>query len=735
MAEQQTLTDYYGIPDQFPEEWPADLDGESSEDESVRDKISMRRYSALGRSASDRRSIFPMGQGLDVSASIASQRPGVVKNLVESNFERFVRAKATIDNVYTEMRSQGAQEAQTRPDSRRASGRASRQSGQFRNFGRAASPAKGVSPKPSKNALVKESDYGVQAIKETVDDVTSKAGEVWGPALGGREREDFLKATLLTTGKHRGVWETSGKLARAIKQRDYEVVVEEYARARSFQLDAKQTVESASRNGRDLSDADVHGILIVGRMWIAVEKRVEELKKDIWRRLSQVQHPLQDMSETNQDGEHMELISVLLELGVDENPIWVWLQSRHQHLKTRIKSISERYRVEIEIMRRRLALQGEPSAQVKAFHMRQATVDETKDKSKQFDSAPIIELWESLQSYLKKLLSLQSGLLGEVVEFWSSAKGFIDSTHQRALPAGFDGQSRRHHQLSQENVQDIEKGIVELADMIRDSVNSLFSEAPIEDLAPLLSPTTPTGPMSPTLASDGRLRLDAKSLPSPVVKQGEVWEDFAFWPAHANSISGVYYLSKFLVLVGTAASEMAALRPISTGSAMHEQLKTLVSNSRDRCTRILCAAWDRDIASCKELEDWTRAPDRRDLTKMPGRFMTYEMTVMTGMQKILYVSGASTKAGAVDVITPPPAKLLQMVRNQFVKSVYKSLSAIAQNAEQPIQDEDDDWVVLSSVGVPLEEPATTDLGDSSIPRNTVSCPTITYCLLCILTIR
>jgi exocyst complex component 2 len=46
-------------------------------------------------------------KGLDFLSRSIEQKSASLKVLVESNFERFVRAKATIDTVYTEMRTQG----------------------------------------------------------------------------------------------------------------------------------------------------------------------------------------------------------------------------------------------------------------------------------------------------------------------------------------------------------------------------------------------------------------------------------------------------------------------------------------------------------------------------------------------------------------------------------------------------------------------------------------------------
>jgi exocyst complex component 2 len=163
-----------------------------------------------------------------------------------------------------------------------------------------------------------------------------------------------------------------------------------------------------------------------------------------------------------------------------------------------------------------------------------------------------------------------------------------------------------------------------------------------------------------------------------------------------------------LVLVGAAAGEMAALGPVAQDDAAKERLRGLVSGARERGVLAICAAWNSDAESCKALEDWTRAPDQRGVTNMPAYFTAFESEVLTGMQKILYVSdGGATGAAAArhsDMVSAPRAKLLQLVRGQFVTSLYKSLSGMVENAERGAETDDDEWSVggpdnLVGVGV------------------------------------
>ncbi|EER40693.1 exocyst complex component Sec5 [Histoplasma capsulatum H143] len=625
------VTQYYNIPSLYPEEWPAELnesddsDGEDPLSSGPSTSASQRRksrYAALQRGGSDRRSIVPGSQrtgdgrdnlvqkdepdplgssdsvvrmlkqrgiadddarvrnryllssttfspalflsqthssdsiqslleGLEFLSRSIDQKSASLKVLVESNFERFVRAKATIDNVYTEMRNQGAQ-----PDahpqgwlSQRTSVSGSHMKGS----------SIGVTERsiPQKNSLTKESEYGVKGIRVPLAEALGKVEEVWGAALGGRQREEGLKAIIEAMSTHREIYEIGSNLVQSIKQRDYEAVVDQYTRARRHAIDARLIADRATASKRPLSDEQVHLILVTGRMWIDVEKQIQVFKRDLWRRLSTIQANIPSMSV---DGgpieEHMELIATLLELGVDDNPVWVWLLGRYDFLKTKITAFCERSKVEIEILRRRLANGDKPTPQAVAPYIQRTNRDGVANSKDPLDTELVIELWEM-------------------------------------CPYRHPGEEKHGR-------------------------------------------TSPSG--------------------------------------------------------------LPAMSPISSGGSTYDKLKLLVSGTRERSVRAVCAAWNKDAEGVKYLEDWTRDSERKDMTKMPGLFVAFESAVLSGMQKILYISEAMTKPGIVDVVTPPPAKLLQMVRSQFVTSVYKALSGLVENAEHPVATEgENEWILLGPV--------------------------------------
>lgn len=613
-----------------------------------------------------------------------------------------MRAKTTIDNVYAEMRNQGVEAEPERP--RTHSRVVSKSGGHFRSVSGQSplTPHKGIiKPLPSdkkKNALVKESEFGVLGIKAPLIEVAVKAEEIWRPALGGRDKEDTMKLAMDSLIKSQEMFNTSSAITNCIKRKDYENLVQEYARARKYVDEAREIANTALDRQIPLSEPQIHQIVLTGRIWSEVEDRINTFKRTIWRKLADTQGPPLPTTPHSPHEEYMALISILLELGVDDNPIWVWLLSRYDYLKNRIQSTFQRSRVEIEVLRRQLANAEKPTPQVVALHLKSATRQPRGDGVQDLDTAPVIELWDLILNSIGGLLSPQSGILGEVIDFWKKIQSFMDGKVQKTLPAGIDGRSRAHHRLSVDGSRQLQEGVIELIEILRENVFSFFADPPIEDISMLYSPVpppTPNTPLSTTRSMFGRaetrLIVDAQSVPPPSPKRGEVWEEFAFWPPYANSLSGTHYLGKILALLGGAANEILGVHSAASGVNLAEKLKSLLVGTRERCARAVCAGWDRDSETCKIFEDWISSTERREQTTLPTCFNAFESAVLTGMQKILYIPEVA-RSSSTTLVSPPPSKLLQMVRSQFVTTLYKLLSGMVENAEKPISSHGDfDW--------------------------------------------
>ncbi|KAJ4983294.1 exocyst complex component Sec5 [Stagonosporopsis vannaccii] len=625
-------------------------------------------------------------QGLDFLSRSIEQKSASLKVLVETNFERFVGAKATIDRVYNEMRDHGKHPDPPKPAHTRG---ASRTSFSGRKPSVSLPPA---ATERRKNALVKESEYGVHGIKVPLAEVAVKAEEVWGPALGGRDKEETLKALLESLEGNRGLFEVGSTIQDAIRRKDHETIIDEYKRARKYTEDARYIVEQANYTSMPLADAQIHQIIVTARMWADVERQIDDFRRDAWKRLASTHFTRhQTGTDDTKSDEHLSLISIMLELGVEDNPIWIWLLSRYEHLKSRLNLLCERSRVEIEILRRHLANGEKPTLRSVQKHLRAVpmTTNATVESSK-LDAPKVVEFWEHVHASMTTLLSTKGGLLGELIEYWDIAQSFMTGRAQRNMPTGYQNQSSVHHKLTDQNKIELERGTTELINVIREHLYSFFSDPPIEDVSALFSPMpttpTPTTPRTPLTAalsptSGSRFKFDPNNVPPPSPSRGETWEKYAFWPPHANALSGSHYLSKSLILVGTAANELASLRLPETGSSsrLEEALRMLVGSVRERCISAICAAWNADAEKLKVLEDWTRNADRKDTTNLPQRFLAVQSFLLNHLQKIMYVEASSKTT--VDVVVPPSNKLLQMLRSQFVTSLYRTLSGMVECAE------------------------------------------------------
>jgi exocyst complex component 2 len=689
-----------------------------------------------GRSSTDE-----LYRGLEVLSLSIDQKSASLKVLVESNFERFVRAKSTIDSVYTEMRNQGIEaEAETRRPHSRHTSRSSNHfrsiSGQNLNFGK--TNLRPLANEKRKHALIKESEYGVQGVKAPLVDVGVKAEEVWGAALGGKDRENTMRTVLDGIEKGDEILNLPDAIASSIKTKDYEKLVQDYTKAKNYMEESRTASDNAVRSPKAVPDNQIYRILLISKIWSQIEKQVKGLKRDVWIALTSEQANMTMSTDRSHQDDHIALISVLLSLGVKDNPIEVWLLSRYDYLLNKINMTFERSRMEIEVFRRRLGNAERPGLYASAVHYRSPTRTNTEDRIKHLDTAPILELWDLLVHAMGNLLSLQGGILGEVIDFAEKAQSFIDGEAQRSMPTGIDGRSKSHHRLSQDGLKGTHEGVLHLVNALREHIHAFFIEAPIEDISTLFSPIphspetpnneAPRTPKSAALLSpfskpDQRFNLDLLSPPPPSPRKNEFWEVFAFWPPYANSLSGVHFLSKIVLLVGTAAAEMSGIQAVMSKPDLVEQLKAMLNAVRQRSAEAVCSAWQQDANTCKVLEDWTRGPDSRDITRWPDYFSSLEAFIISGTQKILYVPEAAlSKGNAAEIITPPPGNLLNKIKKQFVRSISDASFSMASNASEPMDVPQNPW---SSEGIVSPLATKTDSIETS--RNAVDASSQVHC--------
>ncbi|RPA85957.1 hypothetical protein BJ508DRAFT_234861 [Ascobolus immersus RN42] len=566
-------------------------------------------------------------RGLDFLSRSIDQKSESLKVLVENNFDKFVAAKATIENVYKELKNRN---------------------------------------------LKKEEEWGVAPIRKPLNESSRKVQEIYGPILEDRGKEERYRALLVLLEKHRNILEIPSLLTESIKRRDYDAIVEEYQRARKWVEESRNLVPYDTVIP---IESHIHQLIIAEKMWSQVEDTIENFKKDTWRKLVA----------TKQDDNFMELIGILLELGVKDNPIWVWLLSRYDYLKNKITSSFERARIQIEVARRKAGNLPPPSEAVIAFYLKTPLRRIPTEKQPPLDTPAVVELWELQYELLNAILSPSNGIVAEIVSFWETAENFIQGKAQATLPVGIDDNSRKHHRLSSDGIRDLQKGGQELVTLLRDCMATFFHEPPVDDLSSQYSPLPPRTPNSGAATpATGQFPSSPMTLGIPKPKPGLAGEEYAFLPPNANSLGGVYYLTKIMTLLGNAGSTLGNL---AIGQPGLERMKMVISGARERAVQAVCLCWHLDVQNCKLLEDWTRAGEQRDMTKMPENFLGIQSAVLGGMQKLVYLSEVKPLQDG-EIIQPPSVKLLQHVRSQFVRSLYKALQGMVENSKRPLHRSD-----------------------------------------------
>jgi exocyst complex component 2 len=131
--------------------------------------------------------------------------------------------------------------------------------------------------------------------------------------------------------------------------------------------------------------------------------------------------------------------------------------------------------------------------------------------------------------------------------------------------------------------------------------------------------------------------------------QAEGEGSYAFFPPGANSLGGVHYLGKIMVLLGSASAAMVEMGSAVGATKLEEKMRSTISAARERTVTALFTAWIRDAQNCKAMEDWTRAGENRGVTKMPGCFLAFEKEVVSGLQGIVYLDKVRTNESGIIV--------------------------------------------------------------------------------------
>ncbi|KAK9452938.1 hypothetical protein V1511DRAFT_506785 [Dipodascopsis uninucleata] len=490
-------------------------------------------------------------------------------------------------------------------------------------------------------------------------------------------------------------------------------------------------------HSEDFTESAVQQRSIIELVWKEVEDVVEDYKRDVWETLGQ----------TRPDDNFLKPMSILLELGVEDNPIWVWLQTIVDDLRSKLIDSFDKLNSSLLVIRQDLQKENVTNDELaESLLMAITKYSGAIQNDVPRDQKSIDQMWTllfSLISEVTKYFEKQISL------FWGCASSFLNGYYQRNLPMGQNGESRSHLTFSESEAATIRNDGKDLVDIFASRLTEFF-----ENSVELSTEKTPNFEARDQVLSDtdGRntslrdnlnnglntystdpdsssssvclsasavlannLRNDRNSENSDLatshlklVEQpissnlGRNYNLYAFLPVSANAIGTSFYLSQIIGVIGTSASRLAGL---SISSEHVEILREMMGTIRERCIDATCLTWQQDAKKFKLLEDW-KVSKSRSGTKIPSFFLHYQILVLDGLQRVLFVNEAE-RVFNVSVVLPPSSRLISSIKTQFVNTIFLSLDGLVKVAviseKKPRVQEDEFTIDLAKVTtIPME---------------------------------
>lgn len=505
-----------------------------------------------------------------------------LRGLVEHNYDRFVKSKAGLDSVYDQFDKAGF------------------------------------------NA---NNGWNLGEITSLIHDANAKVAMILKPVTDYQSKEQRLKAALELIEQNRYIFNLPKVIDMHIRAGDHEALVRDYRRGK----DLKYSEEFSAEGSANASTRKV-----IDRIWAEVETVVDEHKSELWK----------ELSKAGTEQNYLQLISKLLDLGTEDNPIVEWMNSRMTYLHQQAEEAFEKLRVRTNLMAVNLA--AVPPSYESSFYnpiklMTFATSNGVDDLFL-CDSMEIIEMWLIIKSILDEI----SRLMKESCLFWETCKGFIDGQKQASLPTGYHRESRIHLQLSQIEVADIRDRAKQLAILFIRELQSYFT--------------------SPSLVSKSVL---SNKMPKRSSHVGT--ESLLFMPPNANAIGASRYLSQSLQGLASALQEvsLATIAPIET-----EKFRDVMNKIREHAVLGVTGAMLEDSKKFAYIETWVVSQENKSCTNFPFYAEMYLKHVLEGLRDIVFLSAEGTP-GSSNIIGKPSSRLIQTIYNTFVQTISSCMNSIS----------------------------------------------------------
>ena len=460
-----------------------------------------------------------LSHGIQHLKNSIDQRSEALKVLVEENFDRFVAVKATTDGVYREMR-----DTQSGP-------------------------------------LHPTADYGVASLNAILTNASAKADQVFMPVLENNLKTIQLRSTLGVFERSKFFFNLPGSLSESVELGRYDVALRDYKKGK-YLLDSRPgqllavgsaKPESAGGGARN----DIQQKRVFAKVWDAVEATMKDMQSRLTDQLREPRRSVEEQEKT---------IEILLELDPTDDPVGVYLETQHQHLRSVMRKTFDAGVAKIEGVR--AGQRGSSGERDRARDL-QKSMRLVGKLDASFGKCTGAEGWKTICELVK---ALSETITGSLPSFWRVAKRHAEGKFTKSKTRlGGSSSTPAATPVSAQN----KAWAIEALDAYVGLVSHLFS---LTDMSILVRQPLP------------------EQLPDWV-------------PVDTSSPTAGHYMREMLAHLVEACNDLASL-----GIASASSLRSLLTNARFSFVTVLCILWQSDAKLFHLLEDWTLNADEQATT-------------------------------------------------------------------------------------------------------------------------
>lgn len=518
----------------------------------------------------------------------------------------------------------------------------------------------------------------VNSLSEKVDESIRVTTMKLKPLLKSSNKLNSYQFTKKFIEENKEYFNLPKILKKYLEKNDYANLMFEYARAKEMHQDLKSdyTVED-SING---SENSKHVPKVIEKIWAEVQGIIDNYRQRAWRNLIT---PSNDESQQS----FLPLISKLLDLKIEENPIMAWITTRLDNYETQLEEISSHMLPKIIQCRQKILQNGidnnedTSSAIVDGVDLSHylfinqfsqgvgirsnsqlATVSGFHGLT---DSPLIVEAWLVFLKYINSL----EDVCTKFIEVWEHVQNFLSGVYQTSLL----NDKKKDDILIDGDAMDDHKESLQLEDVQMKEIRSLG-----EHFVSLFYNK---------LLTFFQSSQDESELGKAGSKETGVPSDYGFIPPRANGLSCLRYLPKMIEPLLKYITELAQLGISSKSMDGSRKIASIIT---DRCIGAIASTKLRDIANFNKLEDWTVFETVKGtvgslefeygVTQFPEMVLLYQDFSIKVVRDLLFAFERLPAFNGISVVSYPSRQVLTAVEIQQLISMEKVLEAVLNNA-------------------------------------------------------